>query len=232
MSGRSASHRCMLNKIIMLRRRLPSVPIFLKIWNKSLYTIVVIDENALGDRSVKDINDIVSRFKRGDEKAFEGIYERFSKKVFNLALRYCQEEAAAEDITQETFIRVFRHIDSFNEEYSFGAWLMKIAVNLCISYRKEHWKDAQKIIKYQEVKRTAAENPAAKAETEDAIAYYLGQMDSVSRTMMILYYLQDFTYEEISKILDCPIGTVKSRLSRARERFHEMVSKKKEGNVQ
>jgi len=181
---------------------------------------------------VNDVDEVVARFKRGDEKAFEGIYERYSRKVFNLALRYCGEEQAAEDVTQEAFIRVFKHIDSFNEEFSFSAWLMKIAVNLCISYRKEHWKDAQKIIKYQEVKRTAAENPAAKVEAEDAIGYYLSRMDSVSRTMMILYYMQDFTYEEISTILECPIGTVKSRLSRARERFQEMVSKKKEGNVQ
>ena len=181
---------------------------------------------------MKEIDKIAERFKRGDKSAFEEIYEQFAKKVYNLALRYCRDAQAAEDIAQESFIRVYRHIDSYNEDYSFSAWMMKIVVNLCISHRKSQSKDMQKVINYQEVKRNVSNDPAARIEINDIIQHYLEQLDDISKMMTTLYYIQDFTYEEISEIMECPIGTVKSRLSRAKEKFHEMVSKKKEGNVQ
>jgi len=178
---------------------------------------------------VKEDADVVERLKRGEEKAFEEVYKKYIAKVYNLALRYCHDEQIAEDIAQESFIRVYRYIDSFDEAYSFSGWLMRITVNLCKSYRKDASRDMQKVINYQQVKRRAMDDPAARTEVLDALQYYLEQMDETSKTMMILYYLQDFTYEEISRMLECPLGTVKSRLSRSKEKFHQLLSKKKEG---
>ncbi len=196
--------------------------------NKNHYNIVVLD-SSVGGRNVKEDADVVERLKRGEEKAFEEVYRKYGKKVYNLALRYCQDVQIAEDIAQESFIRVYRYIDSFDEDFSFSGWLMRITVNLCKSYRKDLSRNMQKIINYQQIKRRAMDDPAAKTEVHDALQYYLEQMDETSKTMMILYYLQDFTYEEISRMLECPLGTVKSRLSRSKEKFHHLVSKKKEG---
>jgi RNA polymerase sigma-70 factor (ECF subfamily) len=203
-------------------------PFFLINGNKNHYNIVVIGSPD-GGRNVNEDAKVVERLKRGEEKAFEEVYRKYGRKVYNLALRYCQDVQIAEDIAQESFIRVYRYIASYNEAYSFSGWLMRIVVNLCKSYRKDQSKDVQKVINYQHVIRRAVDDPATKTEITDALQYYLEQMDDTSKTMMILYYLQDFSYEEISEMLDCPLGTVKSRLSRSREKFHELVSRRKEG---
>lgn len=164
----------------------------------------------------------------GDQKAYAEIVNRYHHQIFNLIMRMVRRREEAEDLTQETFIKAFNALPSFNADYAFSTWLYKIAVNNCIDhFRKKRLKtypiDNPIMAKDGELQREFPDQDAGpdaglmEKERHSTIQEAINSLPEKYRQAIILRHAQDRSYEEIAQLLGIPIGTVKVRIFRARE---------------
>lgn len=183
---------------------------------------------------------LLERAKNGDTGAFEQLIEGYQKKVFNIAFRMLGNYDDAGELAQEVFIKVYKSMKNFKEESSFSTWIYRITTNVCLDeLRKRKNKKEVSIdedIKYGdgEIKReiedhgptpeTAAERNEVRKAVNDAIQ----SLSDEHKTMIVMRDIRGFSYEEIARMVSCPEGTVKSRISRARQALKEILKRKKE----
>lgn len=179
--------------------------------------------------------ELIRKAKWGDINAFEELISGYQQKVYNTAYRFFNNEEDAWDITQEVFIKIYTSLKNFKEGSAFSTWLYRIAVNTCIDFsRKRKKKDlslddeisnvALKIASPQPLPDEVAE----KKELRNAITMAILALPEDLRICVILRDIQGFTYLEISELLNCSIGTVKSRINRGRRALREQL---KSGNI-
>jgi RNA polymerase sigma factor (sigma-70 family) len=173
--------------------------------------------------------EIIRRAIEGDQRSCAEIVQRYRPQIFNLIVRMVRTREEAEDLVQETFIKAFHSLPSFNAEYAFSTWLYKIAVNNCIDYfRKKRLKttsiDTPIAAKDGDLTREfpdeQAKGPDSGLIEEEHKNYIQAAIDSLPvkyREAIVLRHVNDKSYEEISEELGVPIGTVKVRIFRARE---------------
>jgi RNA polymerase sigma-70 factor (ECF subfamily) len=165
-------------------------------------------------------------------QAFGVLVGKYQDRVFNLAMRMCNRRADAEELAQEAFLRALERIGQFKGESRFYTWLFRIAANLTISHRRRsgrvrfvsmdrHEDDEPPVAEMvtAEVARQREPGPVAKAEaaeTRDIVTRALESLDEPFRLVLVLRDLQDMDYAEVAEVLNVPVGTVKSRLFRAR----------------
>ncbi len=164
----------------------------------------------------------VQKVQRGDADAFETLVRRHEKKIFNLLYRWLGDYDEAADVAQEVFLATFRAIKQFRGDSSFATWLYRIGVN----HAKNRQKSLQVARQRQQAKEVSdapgdpASDPAMgveQRERQDLVQRGLNDLDADDALLILLHDLQEFRYEEISETLDIPLGTVKSRLHRARQ---------------
>ncbi|MBI4497142.1 MAG: sigma-70 family RNA polymerase sigma factor [Chloroflexi bacterium] len=151
-------------------------------------------------------------------EAFAELVRRYQDRIFSYALRMTGSREDAQDLAQETFIRVYAHLDRFRTEERFSPWIYRIATNLCLSHLKRRTRTAV---------ATAEPDPDAlpggpEAALEEQEARHLLQQAILDlpehyRTVILLRHVEELSYEEITRVLGLPLGTVKTRLFRARE---------------
>lgn len=164
----------------------------------------------------------VQKVQGGDADAFETLVRRHEKKIFNLLYRWLGDYDEAADVGQEVFLAAFRAIKRFRGDSSFATWLYRIGVN--------HAKNRQKSLQVARQRQQAREvsdapsDPASdpvegveQRERHDLVQRGLKELDADDALLILLHDLQEVRYEEISETLDIPLGTVKSRLHRARQ---------------
>ncbi len=164
----------------------------------------------------------VQKVQGGDADAFETLVRRHEKKIFNLLYRWLGDYDDAADVAQEVFLAAFRAIKRFRGDSSFATWLYRIGVN--------HAKNRQKSLQVARQRQQAREvsdapsDPASdpaegveQRERHDLVQRGLNELDADDALLILLHDLQEVRYEEISETLDIPLGTVKSRLHRARQ---------------
>ena len=180
---------------------------------------------------------LIHRALQGDQKAYEELMQKYRGSVFNLVQRMIGNRQEAEDIVQETFIKAFNALPSFNEEYAFSTWLFKIATNNCIDVlRKRKLQtfslDRPVRTKDGEVQRDFAddsyspERDAVYEEHANLILEAIEELPPKYRRVINLRHREDRSYEEIAEILKVPIGTVKARIFRARELLKKKLKEK------
>ncbi|NLM12933.1 MAG: sigma-70 family RNA polymerase sigma factor [Epulopiscium sp.] len=180
---------------------------------------------------------LVSSAKKGNIAAFEQLIKAHETKIYNIAYRMFHNEEDAKDISQEIFIKVFENIEKFKGNSSFSTWLYRIATNTCIDeLRRRKGKETYSIDEeietnegsmkreYSDIK-PGPEEVAINKEVRHQIQNAMNHLSEEHKTALILRDLQGFEYGEISKILDCSLGTVKSRISRARRQLIELLIK-------
>ncbi len=179
---------------------------------------------------------LVRRFLGGEEPAFAELHRRYSANLLNYMYRMIGDREEAEDLVQEAFVRVFRNLDRFDQRRSFSAWLHAIARNVAKNELRRHGR-----------RREVAASVAAGEDGDDPVLSLaddadgpdelqrrralketvhkaIRQMDAHYRSPFVLRELHDKTYEQIAEIEGIPLGTVKSRLKRAREQFATIVA--------
>lgn len=175
--------------------------------------------------SVEDENNM--SFQRDKLKTFEEELFPHAHAIYNFAYRLTLDEDEAKDLVQETYFKAYKFINSFSEGSNAKAWLYRILKNSFINeYRKRRkepskidYQDVENIYNSEEVKETFSGNLAVypfKESIGDEVSNALNALPIDFRIVIILCDLEEFTYEEMAKILDIPIGTVRSRLHRAR----------------
>lgn len=172
--------------------------------------------------------DLVRRVQRGEKSAFDLLVGKYQHKVANLVSRYVYDHAEVADITQEVFIKAYRAIGSFRGDSAFYTWLYRIAVNtsknhlVALSRRPPSTdidaQDAEQTELGGAIRENATpESLVLSREIADTVTTAINILPEDLRTAITLRELDGLSYEEISKAMDCPVGTVRSRIFRARE---------------
>lgn len=181
--------------------------------------------------------DLVRRCQRDDREAFDVLMVRYQDEIFRLAVRMINDRERARDIAQESFLRAFRAIKNFRGQSSFSTWIYRITLNLCYNERHSRRRamaastfslsaaldDEEGAIELSDLSREPGRK-AVSTEVSDRILKAIDQLDDAHRTVVILRDMNDRSYQEIAKVLHCPVGTVRSRLHRARMELRELLS--------
>jgi len=146
--------------------------------------------------------------------------------LYNLAIRMTQNEQDAEDLVQEASLKAYRHFDKFKPGTNFKAWIMTIARNIYINCYRKKLKEPQKI-EFEAVEDFIALTEISGAQEEifsENIKSSIDRLPEELRTTIMLFYAEGFSYKEIAKIMDVPMGTVMSRLYTARQTLKRQLS--------
>jgi RNA polymerase sigma-70 factor (ECF subfamily) len=183
--------------------------------------------------------DLVTFARSGSEKAYRELLDRYQRPVFSLVYRMVRDRELAEDLAQETFVRVFNRLDSYNPRYKFSSWIFKIASNLAIDSLRKKELDTVSLDGSRnartpdEIEATrisvasADENPEELLEAKqlgDEIELAIANLRPEYRTAILLRHVEGRPYEEIAEIMDAPLGTVKTYIHRARGELRETLA--------
>jgi RNA polymerase sigma-70 factor (ECF subfamily) len=178
---------------------------------------------------------LVEQSRNGDVDAFEELIKDYKKIAYNIALRVLRNVEDAEDASQEALIKVYKSIQNFNMQSSFKSWMYRIVVNTCIDFKRKKSINAVSIDEnidlggnkeFQIEIADDTNNPDILIEknfNSKLISDAVGRLEDDFKTIIILRDIQGFSYSEISEMLSCNLGTVKSRLNRARKSLKEIL---------
>ena len=169
--------------------------------------------------------DLIERFQKGDEQAYIELVNRYRDRLMNFVYRFVNDYEQSEDIAQETLIKLYTHKHYYKKIAKFSTWIYTIAANLAKSELRK--KKSRKVTNLSQMSTQEKEYelPADQPDTDQAIESEfiekriqaaIQKLPLHFKTVTILREIQELSYEEISKIVDAPLGTVKSRINRAR----------------
>jgi RNA polymerase sigma-70 factor, ECF subfamily len=171
---------------------------------------------------------LVEKIQEGHKAAFVVLLERWQHKVYTQCYQQLHNSLLAEEATQEIFIKVYKGLDNFQYKAKFSTWLFRIVVNHCTNVREYQYRRKKELHeplegtnldfpREIESKGLGPQKSLEKQELKDMIHQSLAQLTDQQRDILILRDIQEFSYDEIAQILDITVGTVKSRVHRARE---------------
>lgn len=177
---------------------------------------------------------LVQQAKAGDRNAFAALVSAYESKIYNLALRYLGNREDAMDASQEVFLRVFRFLPGFQEESGFSTWIYRIGVNVCKDMLAKQSKRNEQSIEVEDEEedrrtldivdcRYSPEQILENAELRTILSTAIASLPEQQREVVVLRDIQGLSYEEIASVLSLESGTVKSRLSRARENLRKKL---------
>jgi RNA polymerase sigma-70 factor, ECF subfamily len=178
--------------------------------------------------------EIIQKILAGDEKAFSLLVERYKDKSMILAVRMLKNNEDAEDVLQDAFVNAFKGLKYFEWKSSFSTWFYRIVYNLCLNALKKKKKNVtidqyivntKNVEDFPEIDYADIDNYENK-EIQVLIKEEISKLDLIYSSVLTLFYIQEFSCDEIVKITGMPLGTVKTRLSRGRNILSENVMKR------
>lgn len=175
---------------------------------------------------------LIEAVRSGDQVSFDQLFQRYHRRLCGLLWHACGNRDLAEDLGQEAFFRAYRKLHLYSGHAQFYTWLAKIAMNLLISYRRKRRIETHLS---REGFETAADSlqsdssPDAKLvtnETQQCVQQAIAMLDEDRRIVLLLRDFEELDYESIAQVLDLPIGTVRSRLHRARSELKTLIQSK------
>ncbi len=179
---------------------------------------------------------VVAAFLAGNERAFQELVERYQTRLLNFIYRTIGDREKAEDLVQEVFIRVYRHIHRFDRSKKFSTWVYTIASNLAknelrnrsrnpivlFQTIKNNWEDEDRPLQFED-SSSRPDDMYRKRHLRALVEESVAKLPEHHRQVFVLRELEGKSYEEIAEITDCNLGTVKSRLNRARNAFAAII---------
>jgi RNA polymerase sigma-70 factor, ECF subfamily len=181
----------------------------------------------MGDREVDQ--QLVERAQRGDKHAFELLVAKYQRRLGRLISRFVRNAAEAEDVTQDAFIKAYRALPSFRGDSAFYTWLYRIGINTAKNHLVAQGRraptstpfDAEEAEDFEDAallhEVATPENELMSKQVVEVVNSSLQELPDDLRTALTLREIEGLSYEEIAAVMDCPIGTVRSRIFRARE---------------
>lgn len=167
--------------------------------------------------------EILAKAQAGEMLAFEVLYTKYQRQVYRTALAILGNPQVAEEVLQDCFLRAYKHLNSLNGDPSLSPWLHRVVVNLCYSRLRRNYL-ARLTVPLESLSNhffpfsaPSPEENTYRSEVQAAIQKGIASLGLNYRVVIVLHYLQGFSLEEIAYVLDCPVGTVKSRLFHARK---------------
>ena len=191
---------------------------------------------SLVDLATLDDTALVSEFLAGEPRAFDAIVDRYQVRLLNFVYRIVGDRERAEDLVQEAFIRVHRHLGRFDRSKKFSTWVYTIASNLAknelrnrsrnplvlFSSITQGWDDEERPLEFEDP-QARPDDEFRRKHVKEAVEQSVAKLPAHHREVFVLRELEGRSYEEIAEITHCNLGTVKSRLNRARSSFAEIV---------
>ncbi|MDN5343798.1 MULTISPECIES: RNA polymerase sigma factor [Oceanotoga] len=179
-------------------------------------------------------NKFIQLLKKGDEKAFETLYNEYASKIYGLLRSYLKEDEI-EDALQDVYVRIYRGIKGFKQRSKLSTWIYKITVNTAKNYLKKQKKNYLSLdFNLEKNKFTSKENVEKDVFDEIDYEFILNSIEKLpplDKTIIKLRDIEGLSYYEISKIIDKPVGTVKSRLHYSRKKLQKIIEEdQNEGN--
>jgi len=178
---------------------------------------------------------LVARAQRGDKQAFELLVEKYQRKLARLLSRFIRDPAEVEDVTQEAFIKAYRALPAFRGDSAFYTWLYRIGINTAKNYLMAMGRraptstevEADEAEGFEEGEQlrdiNTPESLLLSSEIAKTVNATIEQLPEELRTAIQMREIEGMSYEDIAKAMDCPIGTVRSRIFRAREAIAEQL---------
>lgn len=185
----------------------------------------------MGDREIDQ--QLVERVQKGDKHAFDLLVVKYQRKLTRLLSQFVRNPAEVEDVTQEAFIKAYRALPSFRGDSAFYTWLYRIGINTAKNYLVSQGRkaptlqgiDSEEAENFEEGsilrEMHTPESELMSKQIAQTVNQTLEQLPEELRTAIMLREIEGLSYEEIAKIMNCPIGTVRSRIFRAREAISE-----------
>ena len=178
---------------------------------------------------------LVERVKRGDKRAFDVLILKYQHKIIGLVGRYLRDQDEVQDVTQESFIKAYRALPNFRGDSAFYTWLYRIAINTAknqlvsrsrrppdrdIDVDDGEFQDNSAVLRYNE----SPEDVLATGQMESVIYGAIGDLPEELKVAVTLREFEGLSYEEIAEVMECPVGTVRSRIFRAREAIEKKIA--------
>ena len=184
-----------------------------------------------------DDSAVVTAFLGGEERAFSELVERYQTRLLNFIYRTIGDREKSEDLVQEVFIRVYRHLHRFDRSKKFSTWAYTIASNLAknelrnrsrnplvlMQAVQKNWQDDDRPLQFEDA-TSRPDDMYRKRHLREIVEESVAKLPEHHRHVFVLRELEGRSYEEIAEITDCNLGTVKSRLNRARSSFAEIIA--------
>ncbi|MCA9033298.1 MAG: sigma-70 family RNA polymerase sigma factor [Planctomycetaceae bacterium] len=175
---------------------------------------------------------LVEDTRKGDEAAFGQLVRRYERRLLRVILRFVTDLDTADDLAQETFLRVFERLDQFDPARRFGPWLFRIGVNLAMDHHRRKKRRIWSIFFTDRAPEgnfePATTDPRADQDLQQEVRLVIDQIPEKYRTVLILRDLENFSTSEIAAILDRQETTIRWRLAEARNRFQALWAKREE----
>ncbi len=193
----------------------------------------------LSSPSLRELDDssVVAAYLGGRAQAFQELVERYQKRLLNFVYRTIGDRERAEDLVQEVFIRVHRHLHRFDQSKKFSTWIYTIASNLAknelrnrsrnplvlFQAMKKNWEADHRPLQFEDP-RHRPDDLYRQRHLRELVEWAITQLPEHHREVFMLRELEGRSYEDIAEIANCNLGTVKSRLNRARNRFAQVIA--------
>jgi RNA polymerase sigma-70 factor (ECF subfamily) len=172
--------------------------------------------------------ELIEGCRRGHPEAFRALFEMYKDRVYSVALRYSGDATLAQDIAQETFVKLFSTIGSFRGDSRFESWLYRLVVNSCFDHKRK----ARRLMPLFDGLRSVLRTSSASAldeivrhETSVRLQSEIARLPPQQRMIIVLRYTQGLSYEEIAEVMGCSAGTVGSRLNRLHKLLESRLSR-------
>lgn len=180
----------------------------------------------IADYIVADDRQLVARALEGDDTAFEYLFDRYRDAIRRLFVQRLGGVNDADDLLQETFIKVYINLHRYRAEYTFGQWVYTIARNTFIDYMRRRQEDLSIDERFAAPASNAPtpEESFINLQQRNQIEHYLERLSPRYRKLIVMRFFDEYSYEEIAAKLSLPLGTVKTQIHRARERMCRMIA--------
>jgi len=179
--------------------------------------------------SLSEDGRLISQIRQGNILALKALYEKYKGQVYRTALAVTRDRGAAEDILQDCFLKVYTYIDKLDGSLPLSPWLHRVTVNLSYNWanKRRRWlRPLEEVIDHLVAgPRTLPESVLERGELQRVIQKAIASLSFEHRVVVVLFYLNGFSLNEIAYILDCPVGTVKSRLHYARRNLRRKLER-------
>ena len=204
-------------------------------WEESRLSPLQGDVHALKHITEAADADLIAGALQGSEQAFATLMVRYQDRVFRLLSRYCRDPEECQDLAQDVFLKVFRKLHTFQQDSAFFTWLYRIAVNTATDHLSRASRRRLRLVEDEteldgqtgerQGDGSSTEQPVLDAELAEVTRRVLARLPEKYRTILVLREYEDLSYTEMAQVLDCNLGTVESRLFRARQRFKEALER-------
>ncbi len=197
---------------------------------------MIVEDKTIPSRELSD-SELVAQFIDGQSFRFNELVQRYSPRLLNFVFRVIGDRERAEDLVQETFVRVYRHIKRFDQEKKFSTWIYTIASNLAKNELRnrtrnplvffqnllKEWEDDKRPIEFAD-RSYRPDDLFKKRYLRELVSNAVEQLPEHHKIVFVLRETEGKSYEEIAEITRCSLGTVKSRLNRARNNFANIIA--------